>query len=85
MNWDRTVHASCDEFEVVRYDSAGHWYHEDSTGRMRVTLDRAATFALLCLTKSNGAIYFDLPGGSAFDRRVRGYQYVARHGIGDPS
>jgi hypothetical protein len=71
---DRRVHASCDEFEVVRYDRAGKWFQEyRGTRKYRtIRLREAVRLGVLCWRGAPGGnITFDLPGGSAFDREVR--------------
>lgn len=88
MTRDRTVHARFDRWdgmavrygtEVVRYDRAGKWYLEFiRTGdpRKRVSLSDAATAAAWGAHYGGGEIFFDKPGGGAFDRKVREYQRV---------
>jgi len=70
---DRTVHAEDMYVEIVRYNRAGKWYIEPkhgNAGRQKVTLVLAAKRALVGL-HMKGEIHFDLPGGQAFDAKVR--------------
>lgn len=54
--------------EVVRYDRAGKWYLEPRNGtrRQHVNIDQAAQYAV----HSDAEIFFNKPGGRAFDRKV---------------
>lgn len=66
---DRTVHARCDAYEVVRYDRSGKWYVED-VGRDRrrhVGVREAAQLAKNA-TRAGGSVTYGLHGGSAFQR-----------------
>jgi hypothetical protein len=66
---DRTVHARTPAGnEVVRYDRSGKWYVEsDNLPREHLTINEAVQMAMAPGTR----IFFDLPGGSTFDRKVR--------------
>ena len=71
---DRTVHARCDVAEVVRYEKAGKWYIEPLRADIsngRVTVARAAQYAVWGVRNAHGFIHWDLPGGRTFDRLVR--------------
>jgi hypothetical protein len=64
---DRTVHAILvNGAEIVRYDRAGKWYYESSSYRRHLTITEAVEFV-----GSPDQWIPDLPGGSAFDRRIR--------------
>jgi hypothetical protein len=65
-SYDRTVHGRTHGGnEIVRYDRAGKWYVEGANIRKRVSLSEAAKLAAV------GEFYPRLPGGQAFDARVR--------------
>lgn len=72
---NRQVHARNgngpnDGMEVVRYDRTSKWYLEpvnrDLT-RQKVTIDEAVNYAANFCSD----VYFGLPGGSTFDRKVQ--------------
>src|SRR2546430_15759960 len=72
---DRTVHAECEGFEVVRYDRAGKWYVEPRNGDrppehvgVGEAARRAASADVL-----GGVIHFGARGGDVFDRKGRRY------------
>jgi hypothetical protein len=71
---DRTVHAACGEWQVVRYDRAGKWYVEYDPPRMRpaqrVSVKQAARLAVKMHREAAGHFYLDRPGGATFDRLV---------------
>jgi len=70
---DRTVHAKCAGFEVVRYDRSGKWYVESRNPdrqREHVGVGEAARRALAAETLG-GTTHLGRPGGRAFDRAVR--------------
>jgi len=70
---DRTVHAECAGFEVVRYDRRGQWYvesHSPDRQPEHVGVGTAAHRALAAETLG-GTIHLGLPGGRVFDMRVR--------------
>ncbi len=70
---DRTVHAVCaDGREIVRYNRAGKWWIEHASGRVPLRLQSAAEIAAVATTLG-GEVRFGLPGGTAFDKRVRDY------------
>lgn len=70
---DRTVHAVCaDGREIVRYNRAGKWWIEHTSGRVPLRLQSAAEIAAVT-TRFGGEVRFGLPGGMAFDKRVRDY------------
>jgi hypothetical protein len=73
---DRTVHAvTYKGVEIVRYDRAGKWYIEwpdevrgvGARMRSQATLSAAAKMAV----EYGQRIIFGLPGGAAFDAKVR--------------
>jgi hypothetical protein len=69
---DRTVHASYSGMEIVRYDRAGKWYLEPTDPtlqRRQVSIDQAVAAARLA---SEGNVFLGRPGGTAFDKKVRG-------------
>jgi len=73
---DRRVHASEETLEVVRYERSGKWRVEcarDSLPKegyyVRV---RDAAAEALKIEARGGTIHYGLPGGSMFDRIVRG-------------
>lgn len=73
-NIDRRVHAEGRYILVVRYDRAGKWFIEDRDGtdRQAVKIDVAAKVAAsLERNGVGGKVHYGVPGGSAFDRRVR--------------
>lgn len=70
---DRTVHAECKNYEVVRYEHLGQWFVEprrDDIRRERVSVETAAQRAISA-RDLGGEIHFGLPGGLTFDRIVR--------------
>jgi hypothetical protein len=71
---DRTVHASGDGQEIVRYDRAGHWYIEFDRLALRpcrhIGVAEAARLAVE-LEADGGTIFTRMPGGRVFDRKVR--------------
>jgi len=73
---DRTIHGqSIDGWKIVRYDRAGKWYLErEGDYRQRVKLDDAARLAAWA------HFYPGLPGGQAFDARVRRIRSAAAAG-----
>jgi len=72
-NRDRTVHAICDDVELVRYDRAGKWYLETPQGRSGpLTVMEAATIAHKWIEAKIGRVVYGMPGGNTFERRVRG-------------
>ena len=72
--YDRTVHAWLpDGREVVRYETAGRWYVEHTAeGRKAITLGVAVELAL------TGTPVLRLPGGGAFDARIRKAQGMVK-------
>jgi hypothetical protein len=71
---DRTVHARYTDMEIVRYDRSGKWYLEPTIAglpRQHVTVQEAVKAALWGVENADGDVYVRLPGGGAFDRRVR--------------
>lgn len=67
---DRTVHAENEHCEIVRYDRAGKWYLEPKQSglqRRRIGIASAAVEA----ARTGTTVHFGLPGGGAFDRRVK--------------
>jgi hypothetical protein len=72
---DRTVHAACGEWQVVRYDRAGRWFVEYDPPRMRpatpLSVRQAARLAVRMEAESGGYIYEGRGGGRIFDARVR--------------
>lgn len=76
---NRTVHARTAYTEIVRYDRVGKWWVEylsgdgtyhDGNSRFHVSLAAAADLAL-SFAKNGGEVFLDLPGGNAFDRKVK--------------
>lgn len=68
---DRRVHARWEQMEVVRYDRAGKWYLEPTdkrAPRQQVTIQGAADYAIWAEENRHGEVFFDVPGGGAFDR-----------------
>ena len=73
---DRRVHAQSGECQIVRYERAGKWYMEWDPPRLRparaLTVDDAALAAWRMRRETPAAtIYFGVPGGQVFERRVR--------------
>lgn len=77
---DRTVHAwyytdteGLPEYlvEVVRYDQAGKWFVEWSTGRKQVTVREAVAAAKEGMRHHLGKATLGLQGGSTFDRMIQ--------------
>lgn len=72
---DRRIHAACGEWQIVRYDRAGKWYVEYDPPRMRparrIGVSEAAHLAWQMHKDSVGHIWFGVPGGQVFDRKVR--------------
>jgi hypothetical protein len=67
---DRQVHATMkDGAEIVRYNREGHWYLEWPDGSERRTLRINDAVALATSTEVRD-VFFNRPGGSAFDRKV---------------
>lgn len=66
---DRTVHAECDGFAVVRYDRSGKWYVEPKGDRPRkhVSVHEAVRRAEAAQVLG-GPVYLGCPGGRTFDR-----------------
>ena len=74
---DRTVHACCEQFEIVRYDRAGKWYIEwNDYDRKRIGVKVAAVHASNLLDAGRGEVFFDRPGGQTFDRHVLDMQGI---------
>jgi hypothetical protein len=72
---DRTVHASYDGMEIVRYDRAGKWYLEPTNPmlkRQAVTISQAVSQALWAEAHVMGRIFLGRSGGKVFDAKVRG-------------
>lgn len=68
---DRTVHAIRDDgVELVRYDRSGKWYIEHDRVRDHVTIAEAVSVARMWFHQY-GEVRFGLPGGTAFDRKLR--------------
>lgn len=70
---DRTVHAGCKDYEVVRYDRSGRWYLEPRAGdvvRTAINVREAAEHARAALKRRDGFVIPGLHGGTAFDRLV---------------
>jgi hypothetical protein len=68
---DRTIHAVCEDGRaIVRYDRAGRWYIEHGTKRRPVSVREAADVAVQAW-RGLGVVYLGLPGGGAFDAKVR--------------
>jgi len=66
---DRTVHASYPGMEIVRYDKAGKWYAEPTSGGQR---DHLNIQEAVYLAIAQGAQWFPgRQGGLAFDRKMR--------------
>lgn len=66
---DRRIHARLvTGAEVVRYNRAGKWYLEPTEGK-RSALTMADVVALACTPLCE--VFYGLPGGEAFDRKVR--------------
>jgi hypothetical protein len=69
---DRTVHGRArNGSEIVRYDKAGHWFLEGAYvlrgERVRITLGEA----VFLVTRDGAEVFFGLPGGRAFDYKVK--------------
>ncbi len=68
---DRTVHASTQQMNVVRYDRAGKWYLEptDTTlPRQAVTVGDAARYVVWALDQDHSTkLFTNRPGGKRFD------------------
>lgn len=67
---DRTVHAECEGFEVVRYERAGKWYVEPKNPARAAThvgVAEAAERAYACAVLG-GKVHIGLRGGATFDR-----------------
>jgi hypothetical protein len=73
---ERAVHADDGHKQVVRYDRTGVWtiehygHDEGLTGGQHVSLPDAV-WAAINMRDQGGTIFLGVPGGSAFDRRVR--------------
>ena len=70
---DRTVHATYDGMEIVRYDRTGKWYLEPTNKelpRQHVGVGDAARSAVWGLENADGYVPLGEPGGQAFDRHV---------------
>ena len=73
---DRRVHArSADgRVEIARYDRAGSWYRETTTGSLipvrRLSVAQAVEEAV-AITADGGNVFLGLPGGRVFDARYR--------------
>lgn len=73
---DRTVHASYQDMEIVRYDRSGKWYLEPTVPRLKrqqVSIGTAARSAQWGIENAYGIWYPNLPGGSSFDRLMWGW------------
>lgn len=68
---DRRVHARIGSLEVVRYDRAGKWYLEADGSRQPIKVPMAAKLVVASMDTHEVEVFFDLPGGRAFDRQVR--------------
>jgi hypothetical protein len=78
MTNDRTVHASGESGELVRYDRAGKWYFEPKVGkRTLLTLSEAVDKARFLWFSDEGTVHFDRPGGGALDSKIRRAKKVA--------
>lgn len=77
---DRRVHAETEHVEIVRYEGAGHWYFESKDGkiRQRWSVDDAAKSAALWVADNIGRVHLNVPGGTTFERKVRGYREALR-------
>lgn len=72
---DRTVHATNDLWEIVRYDRAGKWYLEPTdkaptVKRRPIKLAEAVELAME-LWNNGGTVHFGRQGATAFDRKIR--------------
>jgi len=68
VNGDRTVHASKEPIELVRYDREGRWYVETpGYRRSQVTVAEAVSVA----SQPGWSVSLDLPGGQRFDSLYR--------------
>jgi hypothetical protein len=73
---DRTVHASSESGELVRYERAGKWYMElpddlnDPEPRILCNLADAVAVAI-AMWYEGGDIFLDQPGGKRFDAKIR--------------
>lgn len=68
---DRTVHAENEHCEIVRYDRAGKWYLEPKQSGLQRRRVGIGSTAVEAVRAPGMTIHFGLPGGGAFDRRVR--------------
>lgn len=67
---DRRVHACFGREEIARYDKGGKWWIEGPSWRDPIPVDEAAQIAE-AWERDGGEVFFGLPGGTAFDRKVR--------------
>lgn len=72
---DRTVHASYDGMEIVRYDRSGHWYLEPTDYRLKrqkVSL-HGALLSAKWAHENGGQVFIGRPGGAQFDAGFRAW------------
>lgn len=68
MTLTRRVHARLPNgLEIVRYEPGGKWYEESGKQRKVLKVQEAAQLACL----RGAEVFFGLPGGQTFDRKVR--------------
>ena len=68
----RTVHASSNSVEIVRYDKQGKWYIESKNAPTKqVPIEKAVQRAVYLALHERGRINYNQPGGATFDRKVR--------------
>jgi hypothetical protein len=67
---DRRVHAETQWLEIVRYNRRGQWYIESKENENRRRVDVAE--AVEIERYPGVVVHFGVPGGSTFDRKVRG-------------
>ena len=68
---DRRVYARRnDGVELVRYDRSGKWYIEHDRVRDHVTIASAVAVARQWEC-DEGQVFYGLPGGTTFDRKMR--------------
>ena len=69
---DRTVHAACEDFEVVRYDRAGKWYIEptDPVRRRKAVAIASAVDHANRAVQAGGRVWLGLAGGTRFDSLI---------------
>ena len=71
---DRRVHAQTRLFQIVRYDRSGKWYAEPTDThipRHHISVAEAARRSVDASEVLDGTIYFGVPGGQVFERKVR--------------